>query len=115
MDSTQPWNTTAAQNNQIANMNNYAKQAEPTPSSQARDRISSAEQWLSDLNNLVDGLEKRLDTILTPVPPSTIGGTGGSPTPQQLKSHVVGRLDILCEGYSHLASRIQHLSNRIEL
>jgi hypothetical protein len=116
-ESTQPWNTTASQgypSPQVANMNNYAKQAEPLTSSQARDRISSAEQWLSDLNNIVDGLEKRLDTILTPVPPSGVGNAA-SPTPTQPKSHVVGRLDILCEGYSHLASRIQHLSNRIEL
>lgn len=92
---------------------NY-KSPEPASTSPARDRIASAEQWLSDLHSIVDGLEKRLDTILTPVPPSGVGNSVG-PTPTQPKSHVVGRLDILCDGFSHLASRIQQLGTRIEL
>lgn len=100
---------------QSASPRNYAPPTEsPTSSSQARDRISSAESWLSDSHQALDALEKRLDTILTPVPP--VGpGAANSPVPTPLQSHVVGRLVILNEGYEHLVRRIQRLTERIEL
>lgn len=83
-------------------------------SSPARDRISSAESWLSDSHQALDALEKRLDTILTPVPPIP-PGTAAQNTPTPIQSHVVGRLVILNDGYAHLVDRIQRLIARVEL
>lgn len=80
-----------------------------------RDRIGNTESWLSDLHGALDRLEKRLDTILTPVPPQ--GGTAGPDGPRvsQPRSHVQGRLEILNEGFAHLSARLNQLHSRIEL
>lgn len=93
----------------------YATTAcDPVESSPARNQISQAEQLLSDLHNAIDRLEQRLDTILTPIPPD-VNKNGPSPTPTMPKSHVVGRLELLNEGFMHVGSRIERLKTWIEL
>jgi len=78
-----------------------------------RDGIGQAEQWVSDLHGLVDQLEKRLTTVLSPSQPMPdSAGTAKSPTPQ---SHVTGRLQILNEGYAHLASKLNDILRRVEV
>lgn len=89
-----------------------SKQAES--GSPIRDRISAAESWLSDLHMAVDNLEKRLDTVLAPVPPANPSTTAVQP-PQRPQSHVQGRLEILNDGFAHLCARLNHLHLRIEL
>lgn len=87
-----------------------------TESTPARNQISGAEQWLSDLYTAVDRLEQRLDTILTPAPPQidrASAATGSVPTP--LKSHVVGRLEQLNVGCGLIAERLHQLTTRVEL
>lgn len=84
-------------------------------SSPIRDRICSAEQWLSDLHMAVDNLEKRLDTVLSPVPPQVPATTNQTAPVGPPKSHVQGRLEILNEGFNHLCMRLNHLHSRIEL
>lgn len=88
---------------------------EPMSSSPARDRLSTAESWLSESHQALDGLEKRLDTILTPVPPAATTGAMGTQTSAPSHSHVVGRLVILNEGYEHLVLRMRRLIERVEL
>lgn len=87
--------------------------ADPTVSP-IRDQISDTESRLSDLGIAIDNIEKRLDTVLTPSPPS--GGTGANQgAPAMMASHLHGRLKILNEGFSHLIQRIASLQSRIEL
>lgn len=86
----------------------------PSTSSPARDRISAAESWLSDSHVALDMLEKRLDTILTPTAPQGTSGVNQN-TPTPLQSHVVGRLQILNDGYAHLVQRMHTLADRIDL
>lgn len=81
-------------------------------SAAARDRISAAESWLSDSHAALDMLENRLDTILTPTPP---GNDVNPAAPTPLQSHVVGRLQILNDGYAYLVRRMHTLAERIEL
>lgn len=83
-------------------------------SSPVRDRISQAEQIMSESHAALDALEQRLDTILTPVPPSPANAASAQPASQP-KSHVAGRLELLNEGYSHLIYRLNALRGRIEL
>jgi len=78
-----------------------------------RDAITGGEQILSELQMVVDALEKRLDTVLLPTPPSTMGKDPGPPTPAA--SHVRGRLDIMNEGYQHATARIRLLMARIDV
>lgn len=87
--------------------------ADPTVSP-IRDQISATESWLSDLSAAIDNIEKRLDTVLTPAPPS--GGIGANTAAQSaMASHLHGRLKILNEGFSYLLQRIASLQSRIEL
>ena len=90
--------------------------SEATAASPIRDSITGAEQLLSDVHQSIDLLEKRLDTLLTPVAPtppaqinSRVAATGGP------SSHVLGRMSILNEGYQHAITRMRELHNRIEL
>lgn len=86
---------------------------DPIETSPARNQISGAETWLSDLHAAIDRLEQRLDTILTPVPPDV--NKVNASTPTSPKSHVVGRLELLNEGFAHLSGRIERLKGRVEL
>lgn len=82
--------------------------------SPVRDGISSTEERLSEIHSTIDMLEKRLDTLLTPCVP-TPGTTASQPTPQQVMSHVQGRVRILNEGFQHAIQRLHDLNRRIEL
>lgn len=79
-----------------------------------RDSVTAAEQILSELHNTIEQFEKRLDTVLTPQPP-TPSGIGNAATPQPPISHVRGRLNILNEGYIHAMARLRDLMRRIEI
>ncbi len=99
-------NTTAA-------VNAYSGPSEPESGSPIRDCVGAAEQSLSELHNVIDGLEKRLDTVLTPMPPT---GAGTNATqPQPVTSHVRGRLIILNDGYQHATQRLHDLIRRVEI
>lgn len=78
-----------------------------------RDRITGAESLMSDLHNAIDALEKRLDTVLIPVPPATGSGQGAGPSAPI--SHVRGRLELLNEGTSHAIQRLQQLAQRVDV
>ncbi len=81
--------------------------------SRIRDGICMTEQTLSELDEALNQLERRLDTVLTPVPPSTTGQAQAKN--QQIGSHVKGRVDILNEGFSLAVQRIRHLMSRVEV
>lgn len=92
-------------------------QAVPTSSpenSQIRDGVCQSESLLSEIHEALSALEKRLDTVLTPVPPSTASANGnvkqGPPS-----SHLHGRIGILNEGFLHAVQRIHALHGRIEV
>lgn len=78
-----------------------------------RDSMSATEQILSDLHNTIDQLEKRLDTVLMPTPPSS--GTTTKAQDQPVTSHVRGRLLILNDGYNHATARLRDLMLRVEV
>lgn len=111
------------QNTQKAMQNSYpmggvassnALPAPPDISTPVRDRINGLESWLSDCHVALDMLEKRLDTITTPVPPQP-ASTNAAVKTGQLQSHVQGRLELLNEGFWHLVARMHALHARIEL
>lgn len=82
--------------------------------SPVRDGIGSTEERLSEIHNTIDMLEKRLDTLLTPCAP-TPAATATQSTPQQMMSHLQGRVRILNEGFQHAIQRLHDLNRRIEL
>ncbi len=92
---------------------NGPKDIEPESASPIRDSVTASEQILSELHNVIDQFEKRLDTVLLPVPPQGAGTSGAVPTPAT--SHVRGRLLILNEGYIHAAARLRDLIRRVEV
>ncbi len=83
--------------------------------SQIRDGISQSEQLLSDMQGLIDTFEKRVETILRPVPPQGLGQAATPAAPQHPASHLRGRITIMNEGFSHVMSRLAGLMDRIEL
>lgn len=88
------------------------KAVEPT-STPIRDKVSQAEQLLSELHEAINSLESRFDTALSPMPPSTTNAAASTPTPPM--SHVLGRLQILNDGYEHAIHRLRTLAKRCEL
>lgn len=85
----------------------------PGEASRIRDGITNAEQALSGIHEQIGLLEKRLDTVLRPIPPQ--GNTASTATPQPICSHVTGRLNILNEGFAAAAERLRELRERVEV
>jgi hypothetical protein len=88
----------------------------PTPdNSRIRDGVSAAEQALSALHEMISHLEKRLETVLSPMPsqPANVANAGTPTGPP--RSHVTGRLSILNEGFGHAIQRLNELGGRIEV
>lgn len=97
----------------------YARQqdnvANEATSSPIRDGIGYAEQTLSELHQTISHLEKRLETVLSPVPPTVASqGNKAGPTGPPA-SHVHGRLVILNEGYAQAVRRLRDLAQRVEV
>lgn len=82
--------------------------------SQIRDGISLGEQLLSEVHEQINALENRLDTVLTPTPPTPAGATT-QPAPMPVVSHVRGRVTILNEGWKHAIDRLAALRARVEV
>ena len=77
------------------------------------DGVGAAEQLLSAIQESISALEKRLDTVLRPVPP--LGQSGPSTAASQpICSHLTGRLAILNEGFENANQRLRELTARIE-
>lgn len=90
-----------------------ANSIEPETPSKIRDGITTAEQFQSEINEHISLLEKRLDTVLRPVPPSGQGANVA--TPQPVCSHVTGRLNLLNEGLHGIVTRLRELRDRVEV
>lgn len=99
----------------LGQYNPPATPVEPT-NSRIRDGISQTEQLVSELHASIASLESRLDTVLTPAPPTT-------PAPNAAQngkmasgsSHVDGRLEILNEAMMQAISRLTILRQRVEV
>ncbi len=79
-----------------------------------RDGVSNSEQTLSELHDVISGLERRLDTVLTPTAPAT--ASSATPNkPQPMLSHLAGRLSIVNEGSQHAIARLRDLMRRVEV
>jgi len=83
---------------------------EPSP---IRDGVTSAEQALSHIHEAISHLERRLETVLRPMPPQGQGTATDPPVP--LCSHVMGRLHILNDGFNAAIARLQELTSRVEV
>lgn len=89
--------------------------APPTPdNSKIRDEITQGEQILSELHATIEQLERRLDTALTPVPPQP-AGLDARNVQSSVKSHLLGRVQMLNEGFAHAITRLNDIRTRIEL
>lgn len=81
--------------------------------SQIRDAVSATEQAVGDLHEAINFLEKRLDTVLLPVPPSNTPGVPG--TPQAIGSHMHGRVVQVNQSFSHAIDRLRDLARRVDV
>ncbi len=89
---------------------------EPSESpSVIRNGVTNAEQLLSGIHESISLLEKRLDTVLRPVPPQVQATQNAPNTPTPVCSHVTGRMNILNDGFSAAISRLQDLASRVEV
>lgn len=80
-----------------------------------RDGIGLAEQSLSAIHEAISFLENRLDTVLSPVPPSPANVAAVGKLPPPVTSHVHGRLVILNDGFAEAVRRVHGLMGRIEV
>lgn len=97
-----------------ANVGAGATNAATTPeTSPIRDGVTNAEQNLTSLHEAISRLERRLDTVLRPLPPSTT--SAGKDSLHPACSHVMGRLHILNEGLNGAIARLSELEGRIEV
>lgn len=90
-------------------------QGSPESSSPIRDAVSHDEQILSAVHEAISLLEKRLDTVLTPVPPQPSNTLNPDRATAPICSHLHGRMRILNEGYEDAVRRLHALSVRIEI
>lgn len=83
--------------------------------SRIRDGVSHSEQVLSGIHEAIVMLEKRLDTVLTPVPPASVSTASQNKQQMAVSSHLHGRMQILNEGYEDALRRIHALIGRVEV
>lgn len=83
--------------------------------SRIRDAVMTTEQALSALHEMISLLERRLDTVLRPVPPAAQSNVAQGGATGPVCSHVTGRLNILNEGFIHAIGRLNELGGRIEV
>ena len=105
--------------NQAALGNRYVVGAgtspvDPVSASPIRDGVTLAEEHLSGIMQAIGSLEKRLDTVLRPSPPSGVGLAEKAP-PVPVCSHMMGRLRILNEGFFAAIERLRELESRVEV
>lgn len=98
---------------------NYAGNAAATSveesASWIRDATTQSEQFLSDLHEQLNHLERRLDTVLTPSAPAPTTNSVQPKGSTNAGSHLRGRVVILNEGWQHAIERLAQLRNRIEI
>ncbi len=85
----------------------------PESPSRIRDQVGNSEQALSAIQESISTLERRLDTVLSPVPPQ--GNTNVPATSAPPCSHLTGRLEILNDGFANANRRLRDLAGRIEV
>ena len=90
---------------------------QPSPAvdtpSKVRDGLTFIEAQASELHELISAVERRIETILTPLPPATDVNQkqGGRP----MMSHVFDRLTTLSETFTAAKMRLAALLDRVEL
>lgn len=99
--------------NPVSSVNTLASRPTPTESSsKIRDAISATEQSVGELHDAITAIEKRLDTILTPVAPE-VGVTNGAGTTNT--SHMHGRVVEMNLGFAHAIDRLRSIYQRVEV
>lgn len=105
----------SGQNSYAANKpSNFAQSQQTESTSKIRDSITATEQLLTAVHEEITQLEKRLDTVLRPVPPQGESRMN-APTPAPVCSHVTGRLAILNEGFQGAIQRLRDITSRTEV
>lgn len=84
------------------------------PASIIREVLNSGDHTLGELHEAITYLEKRLDTILTPMPPTNAGSGTCAPNGPPA-SALTGRLALLNEGHRQAVQRLRDLMARIEV
>lgn len=89
----------------------------PTPmdesASRIRDAVGMAEETLAQLHATIDRLEKRLDTVLTPTPPTVSGAEAKQPQP--VNSHLLSRIGSANTVIMQAIDRLNRIAQRIEI
>lgn len=101
--------------NALAGSPSSSAPADPESESKIRNGIGMSEQELGALHHAIESLERRLETALTPQPPSVVSADkiGNAPTP--VNGHIVNRLQDLNRGIASAAERVRELLRRVEV
>lgn len=104
-------------NNSVRDAGCYDEAPDAPSNTRIRDRVTSLEIQMSDLHGLISSLERRLDTVVTPVPPSvaSVGGVKADPIIGSPNSHLFDRLETLSRGVTEAQGRLSSLLSRIEV
>ncbi len=87
---------------------------EAESASRIRDGIGQAEQASSMILEAIESLSRRLDTVLSPTPPSTLSANKPSATIAPY-SHLCERVNMLNETLSGAEQRLRELRRRVEV
>jgi hypothetical protein len=79
-----------------------------------RDAIGAAEERTSQLHEIIERLEGRLDTVLTPSAP-TPATLSNAKQPEPNRSHVLGRMAGLNATIDAAAGRLARIIERVEI
>ena len=83
-----------------------------------RDQVTRAESLVEPLRKTLEDLEARLDTVITPLPPtpkSTLSAVSAIQMSEDGRSHLLGRLCDLNEQLLYLLDHITQLVGRVEV
>lgn len=87
----------------------------PESESKIRNVVGMTEELLQTLHASISHLESRLDTILTPIPPSPAAAGAGAQKNEPMISHVLSRAVSVTQSLQDAISRVQSLRDRVEV
>jgi len=91
-----------------------AKVASTEPATKIRDGLGNLECYAQGIHDVIDALEKRLDTVLTPIPPMDASKAGNHDI-RPMESHVMSRVVNIQETISNAITRLHGVINRVEV
>lgn len=102
--------------NSLSTAVNICKASAPPPlesPSVIRDSVTTIETLVDELGAVIEAVERRLDTVLTPTPPTV--DKAGAATPSPATSHLEGRLNDVQDRLTYWITYIRRVIERVEV